>query len=380
MNRVPLNRTGWRWLAMTLTATLALSACGSSSDSASGGSGGGDQACIDAAAEQNAEYASLPTKIAEGFTALGAAPTADGSIIALAVGSLPNDVGPAESAVEAAEAIGWTGKVISHDGSVEDVNEKLQEAIDEKPTAIVMQGTNLDSISGSLAKAEEAGVIVAVGSGDVEPQGTTGYAGTFNAANNFDLKARAMSAWILNDSGCSTNALMVGLPYPILKTMGDSFVASYEETCSDCTAEYQELPLAQVGTPAATTAIVSSVQADPSIGYVVVQDSVIATGLRAALDQAGLNDVKITGITPDAQAYSALKNGTNSMWMLNSLPFVGYVMVDTVLRVLDTGEPVAAIEYPTPVLTKENLPEGADSSLAIPEDFREQFLEVWGVK
>ncbi|MBA4025083.1 MAG: hypothetical protein C0482_22235 [Gordonia sp.] len=352
---------------------------GCTSSGGEGASAEGDSECISKATDFIAPYEALPTQIPDAFTPLNAPPPKQGSVVALGVGSLPFDIGTAEAVVDAAKQIGWQGQAIAHDGSVEDLNRKLQQALDQKPTAILLQGQPVGSILPAVERAKAEGVILAIASIEDKPSGTSGYAASSNGPNNFALDADIQANWIMKDSKCTGNALMVGLPFPILKASGDQFLKTMTADCPDCKSDYMVIQSSQAGTPAATNSIVSALQADPSIKYVGVQDGSLGLGLSAALKQAGITGVKIIGLTPGKQNLATLKSGDSSMWLTLSNGMAAWALMDAVLRVGETGQATQPIAFPPPMLTSDNVPSEVSDSTTFPADYQAQFLQRWKV-
>ena len=297
------------------------------------------------------------------------------------VGS-PNVTTPNTAAAleKATAAIGWTSELINFNGTVEDFNAKMNQAIDKKPTAIMEFGYPVAAMQGPLKRAKDEGVIVAIGANaDVpEPGATVGFAAATHDQKSFEHEAQVAAEWILKDSGCAAHVAVVGLPYPILKILGQGVVDSIEAACDECSASYSEMQQTDIGTPAGTNSMISTLQANPDINYIVVATGGQATGLTAAMRGAGITDVKVVGLTvPDVNALAALQDGSNAMWLSATGELGGWSALDSVLRVLDTKAPVSGMEYPIAVLTEENVPADAEVVPTYPLDYEDEFLELW---
>lgn len=358
-----------------LLATAA--ACGKANDTQAQSSGGGDTSCV-----TNSVLADeLPKHLPADYTPLSKAPEKGGRIIY--VGS-PNVTTPDSAAAlkKATAAIGWTSELINFDGTVEDFNAKMNQAIDQKPTAIMEFGFPVAAMQGPLKRAKDEGVIVAIGANaDVpEPGATVGFAAATNGAKDFEHDGKVAAEWILKDSGCAAHVAVVGLPYPILELLGQSVVKSIKAACDKCSASYSEIQTADIGTPAGTTAMISTLQANPHDNYIVVATGGQATGLSAAMRAAGITDVKVVGLTvPDVDALAALQDGSNAMWLDATAEMGAWTALDSVLRVLDTKAPVSGMSYPVAVLTEKNVPADAKVVPTYPLDYESEFLKLWHV-
>lgn len=136
---------------------------------------------------------------------------------------------------------------------------------------------------------------------------------------------------------------------------------------------------ADIGTPAATTAIVSTLQSNPKIKYAVPAIANLATGLPTAFSQAGITGVKILGSVPDANAIKALQDGTNAMWVDQSSLIQGWTELDSALRAIEGGKTVTDTGgYPLAMLTHANVPSGSGVPV-YPADYAAEFEQLWHV-
>src|SRR5439155_10460973 len=136
---------------------------------------------------------------------------------------------------------------------------------------------------------------------------------TSDGPASYQQTAQIEANWILKDSGCHANVATFSLPYDVFGVQNKQFVQTLHAACPTCTTSYHVLQNSAVGTSAATAAIVSAIQSDPSIKYVNLIVGSLAPGLSAALKQGGLSGVKILGEGPAATDYAALRNGSEAM-------------------------------------------------------------------
>jgi ABC-type sugar transport system substrate-binding protein len=136
---------------------------------------------------------------------------------------------------------------------------------------------------------------------------------------------------------------------------------------------------ADIGTPAATTAMVSTLQSNPRIKYAVPAIANLATGFPAALTQAGITGVKILGSVPDATAIKALQDRTTAMWVDQSSLIEGWTELDAVLRAIESGKTVTDTGgYLLAMLTHANVPPGPGVPV-YPANYAAEFEKLWHV-
>src|SRR4051794_15216839 len=170
-HRSALARPWHRLLVGAAAGSLVLGAAGCSSggsgaDTAS--AGGGDlsaaqKACVDKATKAIEDRGLLPDKLPEGLTPLSKPPTKGLTIARLSPGSVPTSVALSNKIVELAPQIGWIGKNITYDGSVEDLNRKALDAMNSA-NIVVVDGIPTAAIQEPIRVAKEKGVLLLDGS------------------------------------------------------------------------------------------------------------------------------------------------------------------------------------------------------------------------
>ena len=354
----------------------------SGTTAASGGTTGTSAAGSECEANAKAAvagYDKIPTKLPDQFTPLAAPPKPGGTIIKIANGSIPSDVESGKTQADAAKAIGWTAKTITFDGTVEDLNAKWEEAISQKPTAIAGAGFPAAALQKPLADAKAAGIVAVLSSVTDEANEFPGLAATINGSAVSKLIGTVHANLVMADSGCDAKVAIFSLPFPILKVATDEFQAVLASECPKCEVSYNEIQPQDIGSPSATNAIVSALQADPDIKYVYTIIGNVAVGLTAALDQANIEGIKIFGQVPDENSIKALQDGTNAWWLTQSSLINGYMELDGVLRALEAKAPFVGQQNPIGVLTPDNVPKGSTAVPAYPENYPELFKQLWGV-
>jgi ABC-type sugar transport system substrate-binding protein len=365
-----------------VTAGLAVSlgACSSGgTTSSSGGGQSGDAAtaaCVKAADAYAAPYETLPTRLPASFTPIRPVP-APGTIIKLVNGTIPSDETATEQFQRAAATLKWKLSQIVFDGTVEDLNNKFEQAISQRPTVIVLSGWPVASIQRPLADAKKAGIAVILSSIPDNPTSYPGFAAVVNGRQSYEALGKLQAYLFMAASRCTGNVAIFSLAgYQILKVATDSFIATLKAECPQCRYSYDGIESSQIGTPAATNAIVSKLQSSPSTKYIYAVIANIAAGLTPALTQAGLSGISIFGQVPDITAIKALQDGTNAWW-IDQGAIEGYLEMDAVLEVASARHVVTqSINDPNPVLTTKNVPSGETIPI-FPADYATEFQHLW---
>lgn len=362
-------------IASGLVLVVSMAACTSGETSDSAKRASTDTSCL---ADPVSAEGSLPDRLPADYTPVSKTPDKAKTVINIGNSVASSTPATAEAMKKATQALGWNFEQLTYNGKVEDFNEKFEQAIAKNPTAITEVSVPPAAMQQQLAKAKAAGIIVAASAIADTPQGPTGLAAVTHGKVSFEEDADLAARWIMKDSGCAANVHMFGMPVPILQLASQQLVDTVGAECPNCKAQAHEISPQEVGTPAATNAIVSALQSDPSINYVGVATGGMAAGLSAALKQAGITGVKIFGISaPDVNSIKALQDGSNSMWLTSTAELAGWSLVDAVVRVLDSGQALPSMAYPVGIMTTDNVPEDAKQVPTYPKSYEADFEKLW---
>jgi ABC-type sugar transport system substrate-binding protein len=335
--------------------------------------------CVAAAEAFLADYDSLPTELGDEFTPLSSPPPSSGKVVRLNIGAVPVDAEAGLTVAESAEAIGWTYEPISYDGSLPDLISKFEQAIDGEPDIIIYSGVPPTALSDVLARAADEGIVVVATAvvEQPEPSASSGYAGQVTGLADWELWGEINAYMFMRDSACQGNVATFTLPLPVVQASANKFKAVVEANCPDCKVSIQDIQLKDVGSPAATGAMVSALQADPTITHVNPLIADVATGLDVALAQAGITDVSTFGVVMNDIALNSLKEGNNGWWLVGSPFLVGYATFHAGLTVLDTGHAYVTPVLPVAIFTANNVTDDMTSNMTWPRDAQDQFKALW---
>ena len=288
-----------------------------------------------------------------------------------------------DGAIAAAKALGWKTEYLQYDAlgdGAATLHQAMVDALTYDPFAVSPIGFSQQVWQDLVAEYTEAGVIItSIADGDNVP----GDAVTHGASNASDYIASGenMAQWFTADSAGTGKALVQDTPaYAVLKKYGDGFKAKVAEICSQCELTALDIAPAQLGDVVPT--IISALQKDPDIKYVITTDGAFIPGLPSALKAAGLDDVKIAGGAADVNNFLELTTGGNSAWTAEAPDQFGWVAVDIIARTLLGMEVVdAGGGRPQMLVTPDNVGNPDDWALGLhfPEDYEDQFKALWGI-
>lgn len=333
------------------------------------------QECVDAAvAAIEKRGGDLPTTLPEELTPLDSPPEEGIVLTRVYPGNIPTSAEATAMIIDGAEKIGWTGKGVTHDGTVEDANQKLVEVMGSSDI-VATDTLDRSALNVAVQAAIDTDTLFMIGSTTAEPESIPGYGASPLGGDLYSQIGELSGYAYLRDSGCQGKVATFGLAVEALQTLTDTFEATVEANCADCVVEYTELNIAEVGAPAMTNGIVSKLQSDPEIDFSMFAMGDMALGLEPALRQAGL-DIGIGGVHPTPPNLQALEAGDNAFWLGVPPEMTAWIYLDTAIRSMQTGELTVGSHYVVPIFTPENIV-STEKVLPYPEDYQEQFLELW---
>jgi ribose transport system substrate-binding protein len=330
---------------------------------------------------QLAELLTRPTKITQTEPVTGDLPT-DKSVIWIQC-SVPACIALGQPFQEAMDALGWDLKIITHDGTPEGVKDAYAEAVRDEPDAVVSSGYPRQMFDPEIAElaAKDIPVIQLT---VTDPPGDGIVQVVNGPARNAEI-GRELAVFVAADSGGSGKALWATSTFPILVPELEGiegrpgFAGTLEELCPDCSYESLEVPIDALATQAPQR-IVSYLQANPDVTYVVGAFADIVTALPGALADAGLDDkVKIVVYSQNETISAALESGDIEAVIGFAGPEDMWQIADTLVRhFMDLPYEAEWDELPTWIITAETVPSTTEYYPLV-ADYQEQYKALWGL-
>jgi ribose transport system substrate-binding protein len=377
-------RRSHQLLFVTAAALIALAGCSSSSSSSGGGgatssasgtSTSSGSADVSTASAALAKVSQAPTMISL-TTPLKSKPPAGKVFVDLQSNedpAIPNTTG----IKEAAAALGWTVKVISfQSANPATLISAMNQALQYKPVAVSLAGLPQALWSQEVAKYQAAGAIITPIDIGPNPVSATVPINIGESTTQGD----ALGNWFAADSQGSGKGLLVTIPdFPALKAVSQGVTSTVAANCPNCKLTDLNATIPQQDSNAVVPAVVSALQHDPSIKYVLAAVGVEIPGLPSALKGAGINGIKIGGAFAGIEQTQDLQSGSENAWVSQNQVYEGMLAVDAAARHVE-GMSISPNGGGTPIqlLTKSTV--GAPSlSLNAPADALAQFKNLWHV-
>ena len=250
-----------------------------------------------------------------GLTQLASKPPTGKSIVYLADTLAPTDVMNGQAAVAAAKLLGWHAQTIGYAGDPASLATALQQAVADKPTAVLISGQDAAAFSSAL-KAADRGRCARVrrwGSRHADRDGRR-WPRRGLARTEIPEHARVRSAPIGSSRPPAARPTWPSSRCRAFNTLvaeDKGFTTELKSQCKSCTVTTVNAQLTDIGKDLPQL-VVSAVQSNPSINYLFFPYGDTADGVAPALKTAGYSP-KIVASIADASTYSELKYGTLAM-------------------------------------------------------------------
>lgn len=366
------------WLSLLLVAvaaflSVAAAQAGSSKKAA-------DSPEVAKATRLSAPYLKAPTSVGT-TVALSKKPPAGQTVIALSC-TLSVCAAWRDQVIFAAKQLNWKASGAGFDGTPEDTLKKVQDAIAKKQAAIIINGMPRGVFEAVLQDAIDNNVAIVTQMGELTGKATPPFIAVQYQAKEFDVMSKATGNWVISHSKGKASALLVGYAnFPLSIRIRDVMTDTIKNGCSSCSTTKLTVQAADTGTKL-PSAVVSAIQRNPKINYVVLQDAAMAAGLDAALREAGLEGkVNVLGNNVTPEVAQSTVDGTELGWMAFSLRAAAFQGVDAVARHL-VGDKQVNVPLMNQILTKATFGKKptSDTWNNIPPDLVQKYKKLWRVR
>jgi ABC-type sugar transport system substrate-binding protein len=383
MSTTTLRRAIKKTVSIASVAALlaALASCGDDNDDSSGGpadGGGGDEAAVSAA--QKVVDEGLEPQTLDVSTPLNEPPE-EGKLAYLIRVNLEGTA-RFEEWTEILAQVGWEGRTLAVDPTdPQSFSNAMKQAVSAGADYITVHGQGVDQMKPGMDAARAEGVPVFFFNGNDVPKGEENWVfGNISEPRGIVHDVDLILSSFIADSNGTGDVLYAGYPdLPILALVEPMNQEEFKKDCPECTYNLLDLSTAQLNNGDAPNLIVSEIRKNPDIKYVATIVSFAFTGLRDALDAAGLNDVKIGISSAPNQWLDGVRAGEADFITVYPIGEALYACLDQLLR-YDQGMDVEQEAHGvTPVQLYNQDTVGDTTEYDGPENFKEDYLKLWGV-
>ncbi len=375
-------------------AAVVLAACGGggsdSTSSGGGGStsgeatgGGGEEASgalFPKAAKANEEFETRPTSIGIKTPVEKGIPK--GKVIDFIQCGVPACATEREIFEEATDVLGWKLKSINAGSTPEEIKAAYQQAINDKPDAVLGSGNPKVLFEPELAQLEKLNIPVV--EAFVEEEAGGGVTAVIGGIVTSEFQGKMMADYILanlEDESAEVGVVNVK-GFETVTATAEKVEEVIGEECPGCTTKRLDAPVTSIGSDLPQR-ISSFLTSNPGMEWATVGYNDMVTGLPTALKGAGVENVKLTTVNINTSIAPYLANGEYLQGTMGtSFPEVYWRVIDFLVRHFNgesTKEQEDDSTLPYWTITKESLPT-TEEEFPVVTDYQEQFKKLWGVE
>jgi ribose transport system substrate-binding protein len=307
---------------------------------------------------------------------------ASGKTIALVQSSEPVTLETNKGFAAAAQAVGWKVNIVPEGTGPEDPAKALGQAIDQHPDAIFISGQPLSVMRSQIdrAKAQKIPVFQSDSGEPVKQDGSI-YVLSLDSFQQTGAWGKMIADYIATKG--SKHTLVVDLSvYPILHAFSEGVVNELKDVSSSTKTTMLDTQITDLAGGKIPGQIVSQIQKNPDIDWVVLCLGDMATGLKAALRGAGATKVHIGGESASTANITALKSKSEDVWTGFAAKIHGWRRIDAAARVFNSEslDPNNNSLLPTQLLTQDNVndaPLDTDGYYLGVKDYENQYKQLW---
>ncbi len=285
----------------------------------------------------------------------------------------------ADGAQAAIEKLGWEANVV--DGKLDPAvwDQLIQQAVADKVDGIVMTSVTPSLVANGLSQAKAAGIPAVV---IFQPKFDNGPEIDGYITSDHTVGGKIAGDWAISDSNGAGTILVLDEPaYPETTERNDALVGEIAAQCPGCSTVRQQFSAAQMAQSLASQ-VSASLSQNPEITAVWVPFDAAAPFVQQGIQQAGKTQtVKMFSAEGDPSATARVQAGTQAADLVTADDYMGWLAVDSLVRILAGAEHEQQSVVPQRLLTSANIAdvESTGNTWQLDGvDYQAQFAELWG--
>lgn len=292
--------------------------------------------------------------------------------------SIPGCVAQVTGVQEAADALGYDLEVCDAKSDTASFQNCFSQAVNAKPDFIVNNARPASDAAESYADAHEAGIPVIGQFTSEEPDPETGNAAEVGYV--CEHEGELLGNYIVAQSEGKANvAVFADTVYRCNGQRADG-VKKAIDACETCEITVDTYSVATAGTDL-PPALQAKIQSSPDLNWIVATPGFSGVMAADAVRQAGKDTAISVGTFDGDEPTLAMVRDEDIVKadVASGVYENGWTVVDTAIRLATGGDIPDLISNPTQLLmTVDSAP--ADGTYYGAENFRDQFMELWGLQ
>jgi ribose transport system substrate-binding protein len=282
---------------------------------------------------------------------------------------------PADAAREAGEALGWDVDVVDGKFDPKVYNRAIQQAVDQRVDAILLNAISSEAVAESLKRARGAGIPVGSWDSANEPS-ENGVSFEVDVPN--DQEGRALASYMIWKTEGDTTAYLLHAPEFKATVAWVNGAKEALEGCPTCRIAKEDQMAAADAASRVPQITVASLRENPDINTVIGPYDAALLAAVPSMQQAGVLDrVNVGAFNGISPWLEFLRQGRVAATVAEPQEWGTWAMFDNVNRILAGQKPVEQ-NVPIRLITAENigeLPTGEAWQGDV--DFRAEYRRIW---
>jgi ribose transport system substrate-binding protein len=277
----------------------------------------------------------------------------------------------------AARALGMRFKALDTGATPDAIARAFNQAVAEKPAALVSGAIPPQLFRKQLDQLVKNGTkVILYATAPPNPKGVTA---VVFPPKEFTKIGRLLARYVYVDvSAKPTKVVYIQTPeFAALNYASDSFKRELRRLCSGCEIDVLNVQAAEIGR-VIPGKVVSYLQANPDVNYVLSQFGDLEVGVPQALKSAGISGKKLISTQGSRVNMQYVKNGQEAANLISFLDVTYWQVLDIAARAL-AGQAVTVPPNPTQWIRKGNLNFNPQSPPPFGVDYKAKFRALWGV-
>jgi ABC-type sugar transport system substrate-binding protein len=276
----------------------------------------------------------------------------------------------------AARALGMRFKAIDTGATPEAIARAFNQAVAEKPDALVSGAIPPQLFRKQLDQLVRNGTkVILYATAPPNPKGVTA---VVFPVREFTKIGTLLARFVYADAGGRpTNAVYVQTPeFAALNYASNAFRREIKRLCSACGIDVLNVQASEIGR-VIPGRVVSYLQANPDTTYVLSQFGDLEIGIPQALRTAGITGKKLISTQGSRVNMQYVKAGQEYANLISFLDVTYWQVLDLAARAL-AGQSYRIPPVPTQWITKANLTFNPQSPPPFGSDYKAAFRKLWG--
>jgi ribose transport system substrate-binding protein len=288
----------------------------------------------------------------------------------------------AQLSQQAAKILGINVTVMSIGNTASDISTAFNQIVSEDSTVngLLVNGFDPSYWLPQFRQLEAAHIPMVFTAVDCNPQWNSAGVNIEGSCSGVAQASAKPANWIISASkgnpGDVASFTSPGLG--ILVTASNAFASAYHGLCPQCSLSTQPEALSSIGTTL-PGAVVSYLQAHPTVKYVFMTFGDMMIGVPAAVQAAGLHGIQFTTQSAAPTDVGYVKAGEEASVAAYPLDFIEYVQVDAIARLMLHDSATAAKHwvFPTQLMTSANVNTFGPTGFATTPGLLQYFKTLW---